>query len=140
MSVSLPPVGKSDHNSIHLIPAYRPKIETEPIVKKSVKVWTPESEEQLRGCFECTEWSVLVDSCENVSEAADVVSSYIGFCEDMLISTRIVKVFPNNKTWISKSIKSALNEKKIAFQTGDRAERRVQAKIDEEIEGGEKGV
>ena len=60
-SVSLPPVGKSDHNSIHLIPAYRPKIETDPIVKKSVKVWTHESEEQLRGCFECTEWSVLVD-------------------------------------------------------------------------------
>ena len=40
-SVSLPPVGKSDHNSIHLIPAYRPKIQTDPIVKKSVKVWTP---------------------------------------------------------------------------------------------------
>ena len=26
-SVSLPPVGKSDHNTIHLIPAYRPKIQ-----------------------------------------------------------------------------------------------------------------
>ena len=75
-SVSLPPVGKSDHNAIHLIPAHRPKIQTDPIVKKNVKVWTPESEEQLRGCFECTEWSVLVDSCENVSEAADVVSLY----------------------------------------------------------------
>ena len=138
-SVSLPPVGKSDHNSIHLIPAYRPKIETEPIVKKSLRVWTPESEEQLRGCFECTEWSVLVDSCENVSEAADVVSSYIGFCEDMLISTKIVKVFPNNKTWISKSIKSALNEKKIAFQTGDRAERRrVQAKLTRELREGKR--
>ena len=47
----------------------------------------------------------------------------------MLISTKTIKVFPNNKTWISKSIKSTLNEKKIAFQTGDRAERkRVQAK------------
>ena len=63
-SVSLPPVGKSDHNAIHLIPAYKPKIQTDPIVKKSVKVRTPESEEQLRECFECTEWSVLVDSCE----------------------------------------------------------------------------
>ena len=111
-SVSLPPVGKFDRNAIHLIPLYRPKIQTDPIVKKSVKVWTPESEEQLRGCFECTEWNVLVDSCENVSEAADVVSSYIGFCEDILISTKTVKVFPNNKTWISKSVKSTLNEKR----------------------------
>ena len=138
-SVSLPPVGKSDHNAIHLIPAYRPKIQTDPIVKKSVKVWTPESEEQLRGCFECTEWSVLVDSCENVSEAADVVSCYIGFCEDMLISTKTVIVFPNNKTWISKSIESTLNEKKIAFQTGDRAERkRVQAKLTRELREGKR--
>ena len=83
--------------------------------------------------------SVLVDSCENVSEAADVVSSYIGFCEDMLISTKTVKVFPNNKTWISKSIKSTLNEKKIAFQTGDRAERkRVQAKLTKELREGKR--
>ena len=138
-SVSLPPVGKSDHNTIHLIPAYRPKIQTDPIVKKSVKVWTPESEQKLRGCFECTEWNVLVDSCENVSEAADVVSSYIGFCEDMLISTKTIKVFPNNKTWISKSIKSTLNEKKIAFQTGDRAERkRVQANLTRELREGKR--
>ena len=43
-SVSLQPVGKSDHNAIHLISAYRPKIQTDAIVKKSVKVWTTESE------------------------------------------------------------------------------------------------
>ena len=60
--------------------------------------------------------------------------------EDMLISTTTVKVFPNNKTWISKSIKSTLNEKKIAFQTGDRAERESAGKIDKGIEGGGKGV
>ena len=138
-SVSLPPMGKSDHNAIHLIPTYRPKIQTDPIVKKRVKVWTPESEEQLRGCFECTEWSVLGDSCENVSEAADVVSSYIVYCEDMSISTKTVKVFPSNKAWISKSIKSTLNEKKIAFQTGDRAERkRVHAKLTRKSREGER--
>ena len=138
-SVSLPPVSKSDHNAIHLIPTYRPKIQIDPIVKKSVKVWTPESEEQLRGCFECTEWSVLLDSCENVSEATDVVSSYIAFCKDMLISTKTVKLFLNNKAWISKSIKSNLNEKKIAFQTGDRAERkRVQAKLTRELREGKR--
>ena len=104
-------------------------------------MWTPESEEQLKGCFESTEWSVLVDSCENVSEAADVVSSYIGFCEDMLISTKTVKVFPNNKPWISKSIKSALNEKKDSFSDRGQGRKKESAgKIDEGIEGGEKGV
>ena len=35
-SVALPSVGGSDHNTIPLIPAYQPRIETEPIVRKSV--------------------------------------------------------------------------------------------------------
>ena len=57
----------------------------------------------------------------------------------MLISTKTIKVFPNNKTWISKSIKSTLNEKNIAFQTGDRAERkRVQAKLTRELREGKR--
>ena len=57
----------------------------------------------------------------------------------MLISNKTVKVLPNNKTWISKSIKSTLNEKKIAFQTGDRAERkRVQAKLTRELREGKR--
>ena len=49
---------------------------------------------------------MLVNSCYNISDAADVVTSYVTFCEDMLIPTKTVKVFPNNKAWISKSIKS----------------------------------
>ena len=57
-----------------------------------------------------------------------------------MISTKTVKVFPNNKTWISKSIKSTLNEKKIAFHRGQGREKESAGKIDEGIEGGEKGV
>ena len=57
----------------------------------------------------------------------------------MLISAKTVKVFPINKTWISKSIKSTLNEKRIAFQSGDRAERkRVQAKLTRELREGKR--
>ena len=42
-------------------------------MRKSVKVWTTESEDELRGCYECTDWNVLIDSCADVNEAADVV-------------------------------------------------------------------
>jgi hypothetical protein len=34
-SFSLPPVGNSDHNSVQLVPAYTPKIKSQPIVKKT---------------------------------------------------------------------------------------------------------
>ena len=48
--------------------------------------------------------------------------------------TKTVKIYPNNKPWISKSLKATLNEKKKAFQSGDKVERkRVQAKLRQEI-------
>ena len=138
-SVSIPPVGKSDHNAIHLIPAFRPKIQTDPIVKKSVKVWTTESEDELRGCYECTDWNVLTDSCANVNEAADVVCDYFRFCEDMIIPTKTIKVFTNNKPWITKSIKTLLNEKKFAFQKGDKEHRKqIQTRLRTELRKGQR--
>ena len=52
----------------------------------------------------------------------------------MIIPQKDVKIFPNNKPWISKSLKHTINEKKIAFQSGNRVERkRVQKKLREEI-------
>eukprot|EP00745_Piridium_sociabile_P040895 TRINITY_DN7963_c0_g1_i8.p1 TRINITY_DN7963_c0_g1~~TRINITY_DN7963_c0_g1_i8.p1 ORF type:complete len:536 (+),score=69.46 TRINITY_DN7963_c0_g1_i8:209-1816(+) len=138
-SFPLPPVGLSDHDTVHLIPAYRPKIQTEPVVKKSVKVWTTESVDELRGCFDCTDWGVLTDSCQNVHEVADVVSCYIKFCENMIIPTKTIKIFPNNKPWISKSIKSVLNEKKAAFQTGNKESRKqVQTRLRGELRKGQR--
>ena len=50
-------------------------------------MWTTESENGLRGCYECTDWSVLTDSCAGVNEAADVVFDNIGFCDVMIIPT-----------------------------------------------------
>ena len=55
-----------------------------------------------------------VDS-ESVNEATDVISSYINFYENILIPTKMVKIIPNNKPWITKALKK--NEKKIAFQS-----------------------
>ena len=132
-SRALPPIGQSDHSTVHLIPTYKPRIQTEPVIKKQVKVWTDECEETLRGCFECTDWDVLLDS-SNVDVAADVVSDYITFCEDLIVPTKTVLVYPNNKPWISKSLKHTLNEKKIAFQSGNRTDRKlIQVKLRKEI-------
>jgi hypothetical protein len=67
-----------------------------------VKVWSADCIERLQGCFECTDWNVFLDSAVNVHTAADVVSDYITFCEDMLVPKKEIKVFPNNKPWVTK--------------------------------------
>ena len=104
-------------------------------MKKDVKVWSCESVEQLQGCFDCTNWDMLLDSCDNIHDATDVISDYITVCEDMIIPKKKVKVYPNNKPWVSKSLKKkTLNEKKIAFQARDQHERKhVQSKLRKEI-------
>ena len=57
-SYPLPPIGNSDHDTVKLVPLYRPKIHTACIIKKTIKFWTPENIDQLKGCFECTDWGV----------------------------------------------------------------------------------
>ena len=137
-SFALPPIGLSDHDTVHLVPSYRPKIQTEPVVKKVVKCWSRDCIEELKGCFEATDWDLFIDSSETVSEAADVTSCYIQFCEDMIVPTKTIKVFPNNKPWISKSIKTVLNEKKVGFQSGvGLMERKViQGRVRQELKKG----
>ena len=59
---------------------------------------------------------LFVDSCEHVNDTPGVITDYITLCEDKIIPKKIVKVFPNNKPSIAKSLKKSINEKQVAFQ------------------------
>ena len=60
----------------------------------------------------------MIESSTSIDQATDVITSYIRFCEDNIVSKKSIKIFPNNKPWVTKRIKNTLNEKKIAFQSG----------------------
>ena len=47
----LPPFGKSDHNSILLIPAYKQKLKQEVLVTRSIRKWSDDVEAKLQDCF-----------------------------------------------------------------------------------------
>lgn len=128
-----PPLSTADHNVVHLIPAYRTKLQREGVVKKLVKKWDDDVVEELQGCFESTDWEVLTQG-SSLEEATEVVSHYITFCEEMTIATKSVKVFSNNKPWITKALKKTLNEKKIAFKSGNTIElKHIQNRLNKEI-------
>ena len=114
-SYPLPPIGNSDHGTVKLVPLYRPQIRTACIIKKTIKIWTPENIDQLKGCFEYTDWGVMIESSTSIDQATDVITSYIRFCEDNIVSKKSIKIFPNNKPWVTKRIKNTLNEKKLLF-------------------------
>jgi hypothetical protein len=53
-----PPFGKSDHNYILLIPAYKHKLKQEAPVTRSTKKWSVEADAKLQECFASTDWKM----------------------------------------------------------------------------------
>ncbi len=114
-SFSRPPIGCADHNAVSLQPCYKPVLQRARPVIRSFQRWTDDNILQLQDCFDRTEWDIFKTSCVDNDELADVVSSYIHFCEESVIPRTNVRIYSNNKPWVTKSLKYVLNEKKRVF-------------------------
>lgn len=74
----------------------------------------------LHECYDCTDWVMFKEACGE--DVVDVTCSYAAFCRDMIIPCRCVKVFPNNKPWITTSVKSCIQAKRLALKQGAASE------------------
>jgi hypothetical protein len=63
-----PTFGKSDHNSILLIPAYKQKLKQEAPVIRSSKRWSDEADAKLQDCFAITDWNIFRESSDGIEE------------------------------------------------------------------------
>ena len=72
-----PPFGKSDHNSILLIPAYEQKLKQEAPVTRSIKKWSDEANAKLQDCFASTDWNMFRDSSDGIEEYTTSVTGFI---------------------------------------------------------------
>lgn len=126
----LPPLGRSDHNLVFLQPLYTPRVRRDPVTKITVKKFSPEVDEVMRDCLASTDWSVFQQSWgEDIDGLAHCYSDYLNFCEDIVVPTKTVHCFPNNKPWITSNVKALLNNKKRAFKEGDQ-EKMKQAQVE----------
>ena len=90
-STALPPLGRSDHNLVLLSPSYKPVVQQHPVTVRTVRKWSPEAMETLRGALEATDWDALYEPHgEDIDGLTDCVSEYIGFCIDNTIPTKEV--------------------------------------------------
>lgn len=62
---------------------------------------TDQIKEELRDCFEDTEWQVFFDACGNVHEITDTITSYISVCESICIRTKTIQMYSNNRLWFT---------------------------------------
>ena len=118
-SVRKPPLSTADHCMIHLLPAYKTKLKSSKPVVRTVKQWTRDATDTLKGEFECTLWDVFFEDSHSYSDTVDAVTSYILFNQEKTIPIKTVKFYPNNKPWVSKELKLTLKQKAAAFSKGD---------------------
>ncbi|KAM9330459.1 OTU domain-containing protein 4 [Gastrophryne carolinensis] len=70
----------------------------------------------------------------NINDWTDKATSYIKFCEDMLIQTRTYRKQENNKPWFKRTIKALRAKKEEAHKNGNLPEyRRLRNKLSKEI-------
>ena len=97
-------------------------------------MWNADTIDELRACFECTDWNSFMDSSESIDELVTVISEYINFCVDNIIPVRVVKSYPNQKPWISKELIDVLKQKKSAFNANDKSGvKNLQKNIEKQI-------
>ena len=61
-----PQLGNSDHNTILLLPTYRQVLKRSKPVTKVKQLWSSESVEKLRACFDCTNWDSFTDTSNSI--------------------------------------------------------------------------
>ena len=113
-------LGKSDHQNIRLLPAYKQKLKRSRPVTKQRYAWTDDSTEELRAAFDCTDWDLLFNSSSSLDEATDAITSYVKFCVDSIIPLKTFKMFPNNKPWVTKELRDLLKVKNAALINGNK--------------------
>ena len=114
-----PPFGKSDNNSIHLIPAYKQKLKQEAPVTRSIKKWSDEADAKLQDCFASTDWNMFRDSSDGIEEYTTSVIGFINKCIDDFVPKVNACTHPNQKPWITGNICTELTARASVFKERD---------------------
>ncbi len=119
-SVPRAALGLSDYCLVHLIPTYRQKLKSAKPVLRTVKRWTNEAEQDLKACFDLTDWTVFEAAATDLDELTETVTSYISFCEDMCIPTRTHLTYNNDKPWFTAKLRQLHQAKEDVYRKGDK--------------------
>ena len=60
-----PSFGKSDHDSIFLLPSYRQKFKQDVPVTRTIQHWSDQSESMLQDCFDHADWDMFRSASDN---------------------------------------------------------------------------
>lgn len=115
-AIQLPHLGRPDHLSLILAPAYTP-LRKRALTTRTLKTWPEGASHQLQDCFERTNWDIFDHPDLEVHTAA--VPGCIKRCTDTVTVDKCIQVYLNQKPWMTKEVQRLLREKNKAFRYGD---------------------
>ncbi len=115
---SLPAFGKSDHAAIFLTPDYKQRIVQEPPVEREVTRWSSHSEATLQASLDDADWDMFRASSSDVSEFTEVALSFVNTLTEQATETVTIKTFSNQKPWVDRTIRDAVNHRTAAYNAG----------------------
>ncbi len=115
---TLPAFGKSDHAAIFLTPEYKQRIVQESLVEREVTRWSSHSEAMLQASLDDVDWDMFRASSADISKFTDVALSFLHTLNDQATETVTIRKFSNQKPWVDRTIRAAVNQRTAAYNAG----------------------
>ncbi len=84
-------------------------------MKREVTRWSSHSEAMLQAALDDVDWDMFRASSSDVSEFTEVAVSFVNTLTEQATETITVKSFPNQKPWVDRTIRDAVNKRTAAY-------------------------
>ncbi len=99
-------------------PEYKQRFVQEPPVEREVTRWSSHSEAMLNAALDDVDWDMFRASSSDVSEFTDVALSFVNMLTEQATETVTIRTFSNQKPWVDRSIRDAVNHRTAAYNAG----------------------
>ncbi len=80
--------------------------------------WSSHSEAMLQAALDDVDWDMLRASSSDVSEFTDVALNFVNTLTEQATETVTIRTFSNQKPWVDRSIRDAVNHCTAAYNAG----------------------
>ncbi len=84
-------------------------------MQRVVTRWSSHSEAMLQAALDDVDWDMFRASSSDVSEFTDVALSFVNTLTEQATETMTVRTFPNQKPWVDRTIRAAVNKRTAAY-------------------------
>ncbi len=114
-SRSLPAFGNRTHAAIFLTPKYKQRARTGSPGEEGSDAWCSYSEAMLQALLMTSPGTCSGSCSSDVSEFTDVAVSFVNTLTEQATETITVRTFPNQKPWVDRTIRDAVNKRTAAY-------------------------